>query len=146
MNIDKILTLSERFSKQAQSNMGAGIFFICTDDGTALFIQRSSEVNEPGTWGISGGSVEAGETPAEAAKRETIEELGSMPQRIRPIEHIVSKEGTGEYHIFIMDLSEDEKTIWSPQIVLNFESAQFKWFRFNAMPDNMHTPIKAIQT
>lgn len=146
VNIDKILTVSERFSKRAQDNIGAGILFICTDDSTALFIQRSSEVEESGTWGISGGKQEPGEKPAETAKRETIEELGSMPQRMRPIEIIVSKEGRGEYHIFIMDLSEDEKAIWSPQIILNHESSQFKWFRFSTMPKNMHTPIKIIQT
>ena len=49
------------------------------NDNEYLLTLRSQDVLEPGTWGIPGGRVEAGENPYEAAERETEEELGSLP-------------------------------------------------------------------
>ncbi|KKN67667.1 hypothetical protein LCGC14_0459260 [marine sediment metagenome] len=146
MNADIILSLSEKFLKLAQSNFGAGILFLCKDDNTILFVRRSSEVDEPGTWGIPGGALEAGEEPSEAAWRETIEELGSRPHRVRLIDTIVKKDKYGEYHIFVVNISADEKTIWTPKITLNHESSEYKWFRLGAMPDNLHSAINIIRT
>jgi 8-oxo-dGTP pyrophosphatase MutT (NUDIX family) len=146
VDVDKILNLSERFLKLAQRNIGAGILFICSDDNTTLLIQRSPEVEEPGTWGISGGGLEGAEKPSETAVRETKEELGSMPQRASLINTMVKDDKGGEYHIFIMNISEDEKAIWAPQITLNHESSQFKWFRTSNLPENLHSAISIIQT
>lgn len=146
VNVDSILSLSEKFLRVADRATGAGILFICPDDSTTLFIQRSAEVEDSGTWGIPGGSIEAGEEPPDAAQRETIEELGSMPQRMKYIETMINKGSRGEYHIFVMSISADEKSIWTPNIKLNHESVQFKWFRFSNMPENLHPAIKIIQT
>jgi 8-oxo-dGTP diphosphatase len=45
------------------------------DDGRILVIQRAHAPSQ-GLWSIPGGRVEAGETPAEAARREVREETG----------------------------------------------------------------------
>lgn len=44
-------------------------------DGCLLLVQRSHPP-QPGRWTLPGGRCEAGETPADAAARETLEETG----------------------------------------------------------------------
>lgn len=41
-----------------------------------LFVQRSKKVDKPGSWCFPGGGLEAGESPADCAARETKEEVG----------------------------------------------------------------------
>lgn len=124
---------------------GAGIFFICTEDNTALLIKRSQRVSEPGTWGISGGSLEEGEGFARGALRETIEEVGGVP-RGRIVE-VLENAGAGwKYVIFVADISWKQKKIWSTKINLNYESDAIKWFRLSKLPPNLHSAISVIKT
>lgn len=70
---------------------GAGMLFVCPEDETVLLLKRGGWVDEGGTWGLSGGGIGEGyyRTPMKpltdesvfknTAKRETIEELGSLP-------------------------------------------------------------------
>lgn len=53
----------------------AGILFV--NAGRVLLLKRSDSAKDaPGTWGFPGGGIEAGETPAIAARRELQEECG----------------------------------------------------------------------
>ena len=124
---------------------GAGIFFICTEDNTALLIRRSQEVSEPGTWGISGGKVEQGEGFARGAVRETIEELGSIP-RGRIVEVLENAAEGWKYMIFVADISWKQKKLWTAKIKLNYENDAIKWFRLNNLPDNLHSAVSVIRT
>jgi uncharacterized protein len=57
---------------------GAGIMFV-TPDGKALFVKRApSAVDQPGTWAFPAGRVEQDEEPADAARREALEEIGHL--------------------------------------------------------------------
>lgn len=57
--------------------------FVTTEEGKALLLEvRSQLVKQPGEICFPGGRVEAGETPAETAVRETCEELGLKPEDI----------------------------------------------------------------
>ena len=50
---------------------------IFNTEGKMLLLRRSPYlVRWPGTWGLAGGSVEPGETPRQALRRELQEELG----------------------------------------------------------------------
>jgi len=124
---------------------GAGIFFVCTEDNTALLIRRSQEVSEPGSWGISGGNLEEGEDFSTGAVRETIEELGAIP-RGRVIE-VLKNAGAGwQYAIFVADITWKQKKLMSAKIKLNYESDAIKWFRLNKLPTNLHSAISVIKT
>lgn len=46
----------------------------------ALFLKRGPGGDYPGTWGLPGGKLEAGEHPEQAARRECQEEIGSVPE------------------------------------------------------------------
>jgi 8-oxo-dGTP pyrophosphatase MutT (NUDIX family) len=57
-----------------QKRQAAGI--ILYKDGKMLLQHRSDDApRNPGLWGLFGGGIEEGETPIEAVRRETMEEL-----------------------------------------------------------------------
>jgi len=55
---------------------GAGILVAARETGRVLLLKRSSEVTEPGVWGVPGGKVDRGESERSAAVRELEEETG----------------------------------------------------------------------
>jgi 8-oxo-dGTP pyrophosphatase MutT (NUDIX family) len=70
---------------------GAGLLFRYTPSTgppTYLLVQRSRSVDEGQTWGVPGGAIKAGEAPETAARRETLEEIGTLPSyRVTEIQH-----------------------------------------------------------
>src|SRR4051794_2243335 len=97
--------------------------WIVTPDGRVLLQKRSTEKeNWPGYWDVSAaGHLSAGETPAEAAVRETFEELGLRitPEELRRIgvirEECVLRDGAyidKEVHeIFIVERDVDPSAL-----------------------------------
>lgn len=142
MDIKKIISLSEQFSKKAQKNFGAGILFLCPKDKTILLLQRSEKISNPGHWGLPGGHAEDNESPSETAIRETKEELGFFPINVKITNIIKNK----SYYILIIKLSLKEKYILSSKIKLNYENSKYKWFKINNLPKNLHFPIKGLLT
>ena len=65
----------------------AGILFMCK--GNALFLKRSALGDHAGEWCFPGGKLEGNETPEQAALRECIEEIGTVPTGTRR-EHSVT--------------------------------------------------------
>jgi len=61
---------------------GAGILFIAPDQ-QVLLLKRGPGGDHPGEWCFPGGTLEDGETPEDTAKRETIEEIGFLPEGTR---------------------------------------------------------------
>ncbi len=141
--------MSKAFHKLSQvpSNPrnGAGVLFTCTEDNSALFLLRSDEVSEPGTWGVPGGSMEQGEQPFDTARRETLEELGSVPRGAEYIDHLVNENNNLEYHIFVYNISLDEKKEWSNTILLNHEHIEYRWFKQNKIPNNLFSGLAILK-
>jgi len=57
----------------------AGIMFV-DPTGAVLLLRRTEAGDAEGAWAFPGGKLEEGETTAEAARRECVEELGSCPE------------------------------------------------------------------
>lgn len=96
---------------------------------------------DPGLWGLPGGRVEPGETDFEAATREGVEELWSLP----PMEIIgESSTKTGEftYTAFHAVMLWATAEAWEP--VLNWEHDDWGWFSTKKLPKNTHPGVKAV--
>ncbi len=91
------------------ANGGAGLLLRYAPAGADpvyLLLRRSRQVDEPGTWGIPGGAIRDGETPEMAARREVIEEIGSLPAyRLQRLE-LQDCGGGWNFHIFTADVDE----------------------------------------
>src|SRR6185312_998227 len=66
------------------THRAAGIVFR-TKSGEALFLKRGPDGDYPGYWCFPGGHVEGDESAEEAAKREAVEEIGSLPKGKREV-------------------------------------------------------------
>ena len=136
--------MSKTFQKLSQLNSsGAGVLFTCTDDNSALFLLRSDAVSEPGTWGIPGGTIEINEKPFEAARRETIEEVGSIPRYSEYVDHLIND--YPNYHIFIYNIPLDSKKEWGNNIKLNQEHSEYRWFKQNKIPNNLFSGLAILK-
>jgi len=138
---------------------GAGCLFLCREDQTILLFQRSMDVEQPGTWGITGGAVKTEELEDEfyqttdeeleieeehyesTAVDETMEETGSFPNGGEQLLSFDFKDGSFTFRTHVFDLTLEEKNEWTPQIVLNWENDSFQWFPINGLPSNLHFGI-----
>jgi 8-oxo-dGTP pyrophosphatase MutT (NUDIX family)/GNAT superfamily N-acetyltransferase len=97
---------------------GAGL--LLTTGEKVLLLKRSSQVDQPGTWGIPGGAMDDGESPMQAAKRETVEETGRVPS-LRVVGKTVFSKGGFKYTTFICRVSKE----YTPS--LDWENSDWAW-------------------
>ncbi len=102
----------------------AGILFVAHDQ--VLLLKRS----DTGEWAFPGGKVEDGESIEEAATRECVEEMGSLPEGKRePFD--VSADDAVEYTTFVQACPP-----FNP--VLNEEHTGFVWATLKDYPQPLH--------
>lgn len=79
----------------------AGVLVADPDRGV-LLIWRHRFLFDEWAWEIPGGMVEPSESPADAARRECIEESGWEPDELRPIHrfHPIAGQSTQTFHLF----------------------------------------------
>ncbi|MGJ0509106.1 MAG: DUF2213 domain-containing protein [Methylocystis sp.] len=108
----------------------AGIMY--ETDGRVLLVLRSADSEQGGTWAFPGGKIEAHETPEQAARRESFEEVGHNP--------------TGE----MRQISDDGNFVtykicgerFTP--ILNSEHTSAKWATRDALPSPLHPGVMEI--
>lgn len=110
-----------------------GIWFYAINTQRYLYLLRN-DPRHPGTWGLPGGKMDAGETLIQAIERECSEEMGSMPQYIRlaPLEKFTSADHGFVYHTFFCSVA----TEFTP--VLNDEHVGWAWIDSGHWPKPMH--------
>lgn len=104
----------------------AGIIFFAGDK--VLFTKRDSLAPEGGTWDFPGGGMEPDETPKEAARRETREEVGFDYDG--PLLKV--KKMSNGYVAYAALLDEP----FVP--VLNDEHTDYVWTTFDNLPEPLH--------
>lgn len=105
------LTLAERFGSQRPVCPACGwIYFADPKVAAAALIQRGDEIllvrraNDPlrGLWTLPAGFVDAGEDPAESARRECLEETGFQVRITRLLDVLHGQEHPRGAHILIV--------------------------------------------
>ncbi len=116
-------------------NFGAGILPICLKTGRILVAYRSIHVNEPHTFGIFGGAIDADgddhtRTPEQAAREELHEEAGYKGHfDVIPAYVFKTPSGSFTYYNFI-GLLDDE---FEPE--LDWETESTKWITLQELYD-----------
>ena len=96
---------------------GAGVIFI-EPNGRVLFLKRSTSSDHVGEWCFPGGTIDPGEIPAEAARREAIEEAGRDPGALQ--QHVDDRDGFITFicpvdEQFVAKLDDDSTDhVWAP--------------------------------
>ena len=76
------------------SNVNTSAVIVLNETGQALLLRRGKTAPwEPGKWSLPGGVIDPGETPEQAAIRETYEEVGIRINQIKKLKVIDSGEG-----------------------------------------------------
>jgi 8-oxo-dGTP pyrophosphatase MutT (NUDIX family) len=114
---------------------GAGILYV-TEAGDGLFLKRQGG-DAAGTWSIPAGKVEQDEEPCDAARRESIEEVGRLPAwELAPLMR-ETRDGV-DFSTFGQKLPER----FYP--TLNDESAEYVWAPLDDPPQPLHPGLAAL--
>lgn len=98
-------------------------------NGKILLIKRGSKsATYPSTWAFPGGKIDNGESPLQAATRESFEEVGYSPSSALSLGSINS--AGVKFHSFFSKGPQFDVTI-------NDESEDYGWFDINRLPDPM---------
>lgn len=117
------------------SNIGCGALIYSKSTGRYLFLLRNQK-RHAGSWGLVGGGVEAGETPAQALRREIQEEIGSIEfEKIIPLEKFTAENKNFEYHTYLVTVDRE----FVPQ--LNDEHRGYAWTSINDHPKPLHPGV-----
>jgi 8-oxo-dGTP pyrophosphatase MutT (NUDIX family) len=116
---------------------GAGCIVLARDTGRLLLGLRSQGCEQPGTWNGFGGAIDSGEDPAEAVRREVVEELGYHGS-LKLIPLYVFRKGTFRYSNFLAIVDHE----FHPR--LNWEHDDAEWFEWGDWPHPLHFGISAV--
>ncbi len=98
-----------------------------------LLLKRGTGGDHPGEWCFPGGKVEEGEFVEDAARRETLEEVGyTVMGAARRIGH--NEMGDTHFTTFAKNVPQFEP-------VLNEEHTEFMWAPLDALPEPMHPGV-----
>ena len=95
-------------------------------DRGVLLLWRHRFITDTWGWEVPAGRIEPGETPEDAARRETEEETGWRPGALRPLGAYAPSNGSSDqmFHVFVADgadhigdptdFGESERVAWLP--------------------------------
>lgn len=108
----------------------AGILYV--SGNSVLLLKRTGKEHEDGTWAFPGGKLEEGETPEQAARRESKEETGIEPADLEQIDRTDS--GEVEFTTFLANIQKTDPT-------LNDEHTGFVWADLASPPQPLHPGV-----
>ncbi|CAM5998809.1 unnamed protein product [Sphagnum balticum] len=113
----------------------AGLLIV-TKDKKVLFLKRGPDGDHPNEWGLPGGKIEDGETPVEAAIRETHEEAGYYLAETEPeywTRQIREEDGRAvDFTTYRLKIDKE----FTP--VLSNESSGYQWCDLDNPPQPLH--------
>ena len=117
-----------------KTKQGAGCLIFCRSTDRFLLILRSELVPVANTWSLPGGSVDHGETPEQAARREVWEEIG-YHLKDHPMQLIYTNETHApRFKFYTYATTVDNE--FQPR--LNWESSDHTWCDLDNLPAPLH--------
>jgi 8-oxo-dGTP diphosphatase len=118
--------------------IGVGVGALIIDEERKLFLTRRGPraKNERGLWEFPGGSVEFGETLAQALRREMYEEFGidiEVGELLDVVDHILSEEGQHWVSpTYLCKIIEGTPEIREPE-----KCSEIGWFSLEEIPSDL---------
>lgn len=117
------------------NHIGCGALIYSASTKRYLFLLRNQK-RHAGSWGLVGGGVEPGESPAQALHREIQEEIGTVNiNKIIPLEKFTSDNNNFEYHTYLITVDNE----FVPQ--LNNEHRGYAWTSIDDHPKPLHPGV-----
>lgn len=116
---------------------GAGVA-LRDPDGKMLFVKRSANGDQAGTWAFPGGYVRQGENEEAAAIRELGEEIGFLLRQPLRVRFDSADTEAFKFSTFVHDVAEQ----FEPE--LNDESTEYKWVSPDEAPQPLHPGVKSM--
>jgi dATP pyrophosphohydrolase len=117
------------------NHIGCGALIYSASTKRYLFLLRNQK-RHAGSWGLVGGGVESGESPAQALQREIQEEIGAVSiNKIIPLEKFTSDNNNFEYHTYLITVDNE----FVPQ--LNDEHRGYAWTSIDDHPKPLHPGV-----
>lgn len=123
-----------------QHRAGAGCLIWSIKGEQFLLIRRSEYVPLSNTWSLPGGRVDPGETPKDAARRETYEEIG-FDIKQRSLKLIYKNETHAPKFKFFTYACVVDNTF---KPTLNWESSDYRWCGISDLPENLHWGVEQM--
>lgn len=111
----------------------SGVLIISRSTNRVLLLQKKFGKNI-GTWGLTGGKNEQGETAWQGLLREVEEEIGLLPNFIKsfPLERFVSSDNGFKFHTYLSIVNDEFLPI------LSDEHMAWGWFDLKSLPKPIH--------
>ena len=117
------------------NHIGCGALIFSATTRRYLFLLRNQK-RHAGSWGLVGGGVEPGESPAQALQREIVEEIGTVNiNKIIPLEKFTSENNNFEYHTYLITVNNE----FVPR--LNNEHRGYAWTAIEDHPKPLHPGV-----
>jgi 8-oxo-dGTP pyrophosphatase MutT (NUDIX family) len=117
----------EYFKHQGDSSIrAAGIMYV--SGNSVLLLKRS----DTGLWAFPGGKIEDGESPEQAASRESLEETGIIPGKLEQIDR--TDDGAVEFTTYLANIDKTNPT-------LNDEHTDLQWADLASLPQPLHPGV-----
>lgn len=118
-----------------EGSHAAGVLFVAPDGDVLLLRRGSNEENFAGHWALPGGKAEEGESPEQAADRESNEEMGAHPAGNKKLLDRKTTPTGMTFHTFTQPVSHK----FTPK--LNAEHSGFAWAPLSLLPQPLHPAV-----
>ncbi len=120
---DGFLHCDDGHTRWGRYGAAGALFIVRAEEGTEVLMQlRSSLAHEGGTWSCPGGAIDEGETPLEAALRESTEEVGPPPEPFEVLgEYVFAPAGNWRYVTSVIQVPHRFGE------AANFETTEVRW-------------------
>lgn len=122
--------------------VGVGVGVIVVRHGLLLLGERAGS-HGAGTWALPGGHLEFGETVAECARRELLEETGLVATALSPAPYtsdVMAAEGLHYVTLFV----QAAVAAGEPRLLEPAKCKGWRWFAWQALPEALFQPLQTL--